>query len=101
MGLDGDGPITLSCGIAVTVFALLAALGVVPRWGALVAAGFGGLGVIVAVVDILDVQDTIDEIEALGNTASIGPALWVCLAGGLAALALGLLAFVNARRPST
>jgi len=98
--LDGDGPLTLACGLVVIVLALLAGLGTMPRWGALIAAGFGGIGALIAVADIIDVQNRIDDLEAsgsLGTSASIGPALWVCLVGGVAALILGLLAFVKAR----
>jgi len=97
--LDGDGPLTLVCGLIVIVLALLAGLGTLPHWGALIAAGFGGVGALIAVADIVDVQNRIDELDAsgsLGTSASIGPALWVCLAGGVAALVLGLLAFVKA-----
>jgi hypothetical protein len=98
--LDGDGPLTLVCGLVVIVLALLVGLGAMPHWGALIAAGFGGLGALIAVVDIIDVQNRIDELDAsgsLGTSASIGPALWVCLVGGIATLVLGLLAFVQAR----
>jgi hypothetical protein len=98
--LDGDGPLTLVCGLVIIVLALLAGLGAMPHWGALIAAGFGGLGALIAVVDIIDVQNRIDELDAsgsLGTSASIGPALWVCLVGGIATLVLGLLAFVKSR----
>jgi hypothetical protein len=98
--LDGDGPLTLACGLVIIVLALLVGLGAMPHWGALIAAGFGGLGALIAVADIIDVQNRIDELDAsgsLGTSASIGPALWVCLVGGIATLVLGLLAFVKAR----
>jgi hypothetical protein len=98
--MDGDGPLTLVCGLVVCALALLAGLGVMPHWGALIAAGFGGLGALIAVIDMIDVQNSIDDLDAsgaVGASASIGPALWVCLVGGVLALVLGLLAFTSAK----
>jgi hypothetical protein len=95
---DGDGPIELVIGIAIAALAVLVATGVLPRWGGWVIFGLGVVGALVAVIDIFDVKDDIDTIESLGGTASIGPALWVCLAGGIIAIVAGLLTFVTARR---
>lgn len=91
--LDGDGPITLVIGLAIIALAVLVGTGVIPRWGALIVGGLGVVGAIVAVIDILDVQDQSDKLQPFGGSIDIGPALWVCLVGGVAAVVLSLLAF--------
>ena len=90
--MDGDGPITLVVGIAVVALAVLLVAKVLPRWAGWIIVLLGAIGALVAVADIVDVQDSIDQIEALGASASIGPALWVCLIGGIVALVGGGLA---------
>jgi hypothetical protein len=90
--MDGDGPFTLGAGIIVGVLAILLLTRVLPRWGGWLVAFFGAAGALTAVADIVDVTSNTEEIEALGATISVGPALWVCLAGGVIALAGGTLA---------
>ena len=92
--IDGDGPVTLIAGLAVIALGALFVARAVPRWLGWVIALFGAIGALVAAADIADVQDSIDQIEAIGGSASIGPALWVCLAGGIAAVVGGVLAVV-------
>jgi hypothetical protein len=58
---------------------------VLPRWGGWIVVGAGALGAIIAVADIIDVQDKLDQLRAVGGDGSIGPALWVCLVGGVIA----------------
>jgi hypothetical protein len=90
--MDGDGPLTLGAGIIVGVLAILLLTRVLPRWAGWIVAFFGAAGALTAVADIVDVTSNTEEIEALGATISVGPALWVCLAGGVIALAGGTLA---------
>jgi hypothetical protein len=90
--LDGDGPITLILGFAIVVFALVLVVRRGPRWLGWVVVLAGGIGGLVAVADIVDVQDSIDQIESLGGSASVGPALWVCLGGGVVTVVGGGLA---------
>jgi hypothetical protein len=83
--MDGDGAIELVLGIGIVVLGLVLALGVLPRWGGWIVVGAGALGAIIAVADIIDVQDKLDQLRAVGGDGSIGPALWVCLVGGVIA----------------
>ncbi len=99
--IDGDGPLELGIAIVIGIVAVLVAVGVLPRWGGWLICGLGALGALVAVADILDVKDTIDQVESFGGTASIGPALWACLAGGLLAMIGGPVAFLAAPQPDT
>jgi hypothetical protein len=94
---DGDGPLELVIGIAIAVIAILIATAVLARWGGWLIFALGIVGALIAVIDILDVKDDIDTIERLGGSGSIGPALWLCLAGGIIASVCGLLSFVTAR----
>ncbi len=94
--IDGDGPLELGIGIVIGIVALLVVFGVLPRWGGWLIFGLGALGAVVAVADIFDVKDTIDQVERFGGTASIGPALWACLGGGLLAVVGGLVIFLAA-----
>jgi hypothetical protein len=98
--IDGDGAITLALGLAIVVVAVLVGVGVIPRWGGWVIAALGALGALVAIVDLVDVQDDIDTIKDLGGDASIGPALWLCLVGGVVAVACGVLVFTTAKADS-
>lgn len=94
---DGDGPLELVIGIAIAALAVLVAIAVLPRWGGWLIFALGIVGAFVAVIDVFDVKDDIDQIENLGGSGSIGPALWLCLAGGIIAIVCGLLTFVTAR----
>jgi hypothetical protein len=95
--LDGDGPVTLILGIGIIAIAALVLARAAPRWVGWVVALLGAVGTLVAVADLVDVQDSIDRIEAIGGSASIGPALWVCLGGGIVATTGGVLTAVARR----
>jgi hypothetical protein len=94
---DGDGPLELVLGIAIVVLAVLVALGVLSRRGGWFVVGLGVVATLIAVADVFDVKDKIDQVKALGGTGSIGPALWLCLAGGIVAVVGGALASTTAR----
>jgi len=98
--IDGDGPIELVLGVAIIAIGALLAFGVLPRWTAWVAAGLGLLGAVIAVADVIDVQNKLDDVEALGGSGSVGPALWVCLTGGVIAAVGGTLAAISSKEPS-
>jgi len=98
--IDGDGPITLVLGLAIVVVAILVGLGVIPRWGGWLIAALGAIGALVAIVDLIDVKDDVDTIKTFGGDASIGPALWVCLVGGVVAIVCGVLVFATAKADS-
>ena len=93
--MDGDGPIELVIGVAIIVLSALLAFGVLPRWGGWIVLAAGLVGALVAVADVIDVQDKLDQVEAIGGSGSVGPALWVCLVGGVIAAAGGALAAVS------
>ncbi|MEX2256023.1 MAG: DUF2510 domain-containing protein [Acidimicrobiia bacterium] len=94
--MDGDGPITLVVGIGIVVIGVLLITKAIPRWGGWIALFLGAVGVLVALADIADVSDS-PEIEAVGGSITVGPALWVCLAGGIVALVGGGLAALLGR----
>lgn len=90
--MDGDGPITLAIGIAIIVLGTLLVGRARSWWLGWVIAILGGVGALVAAIDSTDVHDAVERVKALGGDASVGPALWVCLLGGLVAIAGGTLA---------
>jgi len=92
--LDGNGPFMLVVAVAVVTLAVLLALGRVPRWVGGIVAALGLMAVVVVAFDVADVQDAITQVESIGGSASIGPALWVCLTGGTVAAVGGVLAMV-------
>ena len=94
---DGrDGQILLPVGVAIIVLAIVLAVGVLPRWGAFLVVGAGGIAALVAIADVIDVQDTVDESQGL---ITAGPATWVCAAGGLIAVVFALLAYFKPESP--
>jgi hypothetical protein len=88
--IDGDGPIMLVLGAAIIALGFFIGRAALPRFNALFVAGAGILAALVAVVDINDVQDSPFRVDP-------GPALYVCLVGGIAAAVLGIIAFVAKR----
>jgi hypothetical protein len=95
---DGrDGQLTLPAGIAVVVLAILLAVGTLPRWGAFFVVAAGGIAALVGVADVVDVQDKVDQ---AGGLMSPGPAMWVCVAGGVMAVVFALLAYFKPEAPA-
>ena len=88
--IDGDGPIMLVLGAAIVVLGFFIGRAALPRFNALFVSVAGILAALVAVIDIGDVQDSQFKVDP-------GPALYVCLAGGVIAAVLGMAAFVAKR----
>jgi predicted tellurium resistance membrane protein TerC len=94
--MDGDGPIELVLGAGIILLGALLGWGVLPRWGGWIVLAAAVLAAVIAVIDILDVRDSLDKVEAaFGASGSVGPALWVCLVGGVVAAVGGVLAAVS------
>jgi hypothetical protein len=93
-GLDGDGTITLLCGIAAAVLFWV----VVSQWGRLITLFAGTFALVVAVYDIADINSKANELSTAGGIfridASVGLGLWIT---ALAAAALVVGAIVALR----
>jgi hypothetical protein len=89
--MDVDGPVTLAVGIVVVVLGGLIIAKVVPWWVGWVAGVVGAVGALIAAADSSDVRDSVEQVKALGGTGSVGPALWICVLGGLVTIAGGVL----------
>jgi len=85
--IDGDGPIMIVLGVAIVALGFFIGRAALPRFNALFVSGAGILAALVAVVDISDVQDSDFKVDP-------GPALYVCLVGGIFAAVLGIVSFV-------
>lgn len=82
-GWDGDGKITLTCGVIVAALVFMD-----EKWAQVVAVVAGAVAVLVCGLDYLDVSDRVSEANQTdGIAGSVGVGLYLSLAGALAATA--------------
>lgn len=99
-GETKDGPVFVFLAVVLAAFGitLLAARKVLAV--AILSVIAAVLALLAAAIDVADVRDAVDDLKALDPTfeATMGPGLWVVLAGAIVALAGGIAALATRRR---
>lgn len=101
-GETKDGPVFVFLAVVLVAFGvtMLAAKKVLAV--AILSVVVASLALLAAYVDVKDVRDSIDELKTLDNaiTATMGPGLWVVLAGAVVGLVGGIATLAVRRKPA-
>jgi hypothetical protein len=100
-GMDGDGKITVACGIVVALVALIGMTSNSSRGAAFIVLLASVVAGGVAIYDTVNVNDKAREAESLSEfvSASVGWGLYVVIGGAVVAV-IGALMLANARPPA-